>query len=525
MENNSSTGKLKSKVEDFTSKFLERPFVPPTSKVIHDALWGTQLLQRHEVAFLNSPLIQRLRRLHQTGFSYLTYPSTTHTRFEHSLGVMYQTERLAKSLYEKYQGTEQDTDITREIISKLRLAALLHDCSHGPFSHTSEEVYRFLPDMQPLVEPGGEFASSSPSEVLAHFILTSESFKFFLNKIREEVALDVDPRWLSDVILGTRLDPLAGHQTDVINGPFDADKLDYIFRDGHYSGLPLGIDLDRLWYSTEIHVIRPGQLQGVAKPMRRLVMARSGVNSLEQIVACRMNLTSSLYHHHKVRACDCMFKAVLTYCIENGVELCGRKIESAADFLFMTDIDVLGEAGRNADGTVRELIGNIVNRNLYKRALVISMNTFDRPDSETSPKEETKHLNLVQKLAFTTQDAEGSKKYRGLAEQIWELAGKPGRKEEVWLDFPRKPKLEDLSKTFVNIGRQNDPDFKVLSEFIPMEQWAKQYVLNKWRGHVFCKPEYVEKISRAALEVLSTEFKVIFNPYARTLCNLSTIAS
>lgn len=521
MESNSSPNKLESKVEEFAAQFLGAPSIPQTPKVIHDALWGTQLLHRHEVAFLNSPLIQRLRRLHQTGFSYLTYPSTTHTRFEHSLGVLYQSDRLAKSLFEKYH--EEDTDISRELISRLRLAALLHDCSHGPFSHTSEEVYRFLPDMQPLVGPGGKFQSSSPSEVLAHLILMSGPFKTFLDKIREVIALDIEPVWLSDIILGTRSDPLAGHQTDIINGPFDADKLDYIFRDGHYSGLPLGVDLDRLWYSSEIHVIKPGQLPGVEKPMRRLVMARSGVNSLEQIVASRMNLTSSLYHHHKVRACDCMFKAVLIYCIQNGVPLCDRRIESAADFLFMTDVDILGEAGRNPDKTVRELVGNIINRNLYKRALVISMNSFDRPDSESSSAEEEAKLNLVHKLAFATKDMEGSEKYRKLAGLIWEVAGKPGRREEVWLDFPPKPKLEDLSRTFINIGRQNDPEFKVLGEFIPMEQWAKQYVLNKWRGHVFCRPEYVEKISRAALKVLSGEFEISFNTYARTLCNLPKI--
>jgi hypothetical protein len=189
----------------------------------------------------------------------------------------------------------------------------------------------------------------------------------------------------------------------------------------------------------------------------------------------------------------------------------------------MTDLDILGEAGRNPDKTVRELVGNIINRNLYKRALVIAMNTFERPDSETSPEGEEAKLNLVHKLAFSTKDAEGSAKYRELAKKIWEVAGKPGRKEEVWLDFPSKPKLEDLSRTFINIGRQNDPEFRLLGEFIPMEQWAKQYVLNKWRGHVFCRSEYVDHISKAALEVLSQEFDVSFNPYARTLCNLAKV--
>src|SRR5205823_5141741 len=111
---------------------------------------------------------------------------------------------------------------------------------------------------------------------------------------------------------------------------------------------PLGVDLDRLWLKTEIHVISPDNAPKKTpifkQPMRRLVMARPGINSLEQIVSARMNLTASLYHHHKIRACDCMFKGVLLFCRENGIKLCGRKIETAADFLYLTDVDILSEA-------------------------------------------------------------------------------------------------------------------------------------------------------------------------------------
>lgn len=515
-----STDVLKKRVAEFAGRYLDTPSVPRRDKVIHDALWGTQLLHRHEVAYLNTPLIQRLRRLHQTGFAFLTYPSTTHTRFEHSLGVLYQTDKLAKSLLEKYHAQEEL--ITRDTIVRLRLAALLHDCSHGPFSHTSEEIYRFFPEMQEYVKVGGEFESSSPSEVLAHFILTSEPFRVFLARVREEIPIDVTPQWLSDTILGLSLkkDPLSAHLGDIINGPFDADKLDYIFRDGHYSGLPLGIDLDRLWYATEIHLIKPEELDGVPEPMRRLVMATSGINSLEQIVGARMNLTSSLYQHHKVRACDCMLKAVFEYCISRQIPICGRRIETAADFLYLTDFDVFSEAERHTDATVREMLQNLVNRQLYKRALVISMNTFERGGTDKGT-EESEKLSLVYKVAFVTKDPTGARKHRELAEKIWEAAGKPGLKEEVWLDFPSAPKLKDLSLTFINVGRQDTPEFKRLSEFVPLDQWGKQYVLNKWRGHVFCRPKYVEEVSRAAESVLSSEFRVKFTPYARTLCNLS----
>lgn len=379
-----ATKKLASDVAAFAEEYLGEPHLPRSPKVIHDALWGTQRLHVHEVALVDSPLFQRLRRLHQTGFSYLTYPSTTHTRFEHSLGVLYQTDRLAHALHDKYLDQESNV-VTLDKVRELRVAALLHDCSHGPFSHTSEEVYSTFPEMQELIGPRGKgFEGSSASEVLAYFILMSDPFRVFLEKLKERVALDLKPEWLSGVILGSlkNADPLNAHYAEILNGPFDSDKLDYIFRDGHYSGLPLGVDLDRLWLATEVHTIKPDDVPGFPRPMRRLVMARSGINSLEQIVSARMNLTASLYHHHKIRACDCMLKAVFLYCRENGVELCGRKIESAADFLHFTDVGILSEAERATDPNVKEMLSNILHRRLFKRALVVSMNSFERPGQE-----------------------------------------------------------------------------------------------------------------------------------------------
>jgi HD superfamily phosphohydrolase len=510
------TAKLAMEVAEFADQFLGKPHVPRSPKVVHDALWGTQRLHIHEVALVDTPLFQRLRRLHQTGFSYLTYPSTTHTRFEHSLGVLYQTDKLARALHDKYLDLDSNL-VTIDKIRELRVAALLHDCSHGPFSHTSEDIYGTFPEMQELIGPRGKgFEGSSASEVLAYFILTSDPFRQFLEKLKEHVALDLDPQWLSKVILGTlkNSDPLNAHYSEILNGPFDADKLDYIFRDGHYSGLPLGIDLDRLWLATEIHTIRPDDVPNFPKPMRRLVMARSGINSLEQIVAARMNLTASLYHHHKIRACDCMLKAVFLYCQERGVPLCGRKIESPADFLYFTDVGILSEAERTTDANVREMLFNVVNRRLFKRAIVVSMNSFERPGYEEGNGESEGKYNLVYELIGTTLLEQ-----RKLAVAIWEAAGKPGRSEEVWLDFPRGVKSKDLATTFVNVGHMDSPKFRTLEKFIPIEQWTKQYLLQKWRGHVFCRPEHVPTISKASEEILGATYNIKFNDYAFLPCN------
>ncbi|MGA2084044.1 MAG: HD domain-containing protein [Terracidiphilus sp.] len=473
------------------------------------------------MAILDTPLLQRLRQIHQTGFTYLTYPSVTHTRFDHTLGVLYQADRLGKVLLEKYteRGGKEETLIDSIGIRRLRVAALLHDCSHGPFSHTSEDYYRTFPEIQEYIGAHeGQFEGASASEVLAYLILTSEPFKQFLRKLEANSPLNLDAEWLAQMITGQLTRSLNGHYQLILNGPFDADKLDYIFRDGHYSGLPLGVDLDRLYLKTEIHLINkqnaPKNSPIFPDQMRRLVMARPGINSLEQIVAARMNLTATLYHHHKIRACDCMLKGLLLFCRENAEKLCGRKIETAADFLYLTDSKILGCT--DAKGPMGEMLSNIINRRLYKRALVLSMNGFERPESEgETEKGEGKELNRVHKLIDLP-----FKDLRELAEKIWQKAGSPGRKEEVWLDFPKGPKTKDLAATFVNVGSIDHPEFDTLEHFIPIEQWQKQYLQQKWRGHVFCRPEHISKISSAAASVIGDQFNIRFTDYAWTQANL-----
>src|SRR2546422_9888979 len=122
-----------------------------------------------------------------------------------------------------------------------------------------------------------------------------------------------------------------------------------------------------------------------------------------------------------------MLKSVFLFCRENGIKLCGRGIETAADFLHLTDVGILSEADRTSNPDVREMLSNIVNRRSFKRALVFSMNSFRRPEYEEETEEaEEKDLNLVHKLIDLPFE-----EHRELAEEIWRAAGKPGRKEEV----------------------------------------------------------------------------------------------
>lgn len=116
-------------------------------KVIHDPLWGSRLFYPWEIALIDTPLCQRLRRIYQLGTAYLTYPSAVHTRFSHSLGVTILAGRLITRLREKAEILGQNITITKRDIYTVRLAGILHDIGHTFFSHASEQV------LGPILDP------------------------------------------------------------------------------------------------------------------------------------------------------------------------------------------------------------------------------------------------------------------------------------------------------------------------------------------------------------------------------------
>ena len=104
-------------------------------KIIIDPVHGDIGLSKLETELIDTPTFQRLRRIKQLGFAYTVYPNARHSRFEHSLGVMHIMGRILESLRSK------DNDaISDEHVRKLRIAALLHDIGHYPYSHLMEKI-------------------------------------------------------------------------------------------------------------------------------------------------------------------------------------------------------------------------------------------------------------------------------------------------------------------------------------------------------------------------------------------------
>ncbi len=328
---------FKNSIEGFLDELLGeyKPTKIRANKIIRDAILGHNIFYQHEINLIDSPLMQRLRRIHQTALAYLTYPAATHTRFEHSLGCVVFAQRMIDALNRSQQTVLVNPVQTAEV----RLAALFHDVGHCLFSHASEIVYdRWDPagEIRALRRARPELSGEPEAhEILSYYIVKSDRFK----KLWKEIITQYDRaegefiRRLRKINFDRVANMIIGAKaakdypewlSKIINGPFDVDKLDYMGRDGYFSGLVTPIDTDRLFVSLSVfHKGEPFMCVDIG-----------GATVLEQILFNKMLLFSSVYDHHKVRGSFRMIASLLEdmrsqQWTVNGVRL-KRAVDSSA---------------------------------------------------------------------------------------------------------------------------------------------------------------------------------------------------
>jgi HD superfamily phosphohydrolase len=296
---------------------------PDDEKVIREAVSGYQVLKPHEYLLLDSPVVQRLRYIHQTALTYLVYPTATHTRFDHSLGAAKIADDIGHFLGEKQAQIEE-----------LRLAALLHDVGHSFLSHLSENLIsvKFQDDFRDIKKIP-LFQDKEPAEILSYLIVDSPRFKRLLQDVLDHYKkTKVNIERVTRLVIGKpkNLKRFA-YLGNIISGPFDADKLDYLIRDCYFTGIRADADVDRVIISSEI-MKNPEKFKGFLKRIDQekrfvqesevfhnqdLIMKSSGASNLEQIVLNKILLFQAIYHHHKVRALECMVKAIFDVIWDN----------------------------------------------------------------------------------------------------------------------------------------------------------------------------------------------------------------
>jgi HD superfamily phosphohydrolase len=236
-------------------------------------------LSPHEWAAVNSPVFQRLRGVRQLAMTHLVYPSAVHTRFEHSIGVCHVAGLLGKRL-------ELDQDKTRVV----RAAALLHDIGHGPFSHVSEQVIDEIAGVSGVHEAISAYLIRNDAELIA--------------ALGREV---VDAAGAIVALKGPR-----SVERDIVSGPTDADKLDYLLRDSYFAGVKYGeYDLERVIDSVRVIAPRTAQTQ--------LGFDADGLWAVEGLLMARHHMHRQVYGHKTRLATDIMITRALRLGIESGV--------------------------------------------------------------------------------------------------------------------------------------------------------------------------------------------------------------
>ncbi len=306
-------------------------------KYVRDPIHGYIGITDVERQVMDTMPVQRLRGIRQLSITHMTYPGADHTRFAHALGTMHIAGQMVDRL-------RRSVEISDDEWQMVRLAALLHDVGHGPFSHSSEEI---------LVKYRGLNHEQLGREV----VLKSE----LADVLR---ACGFEPTEIIELAFGKETKGKR-YLRQVTASQVDADKLDFLVRDSYYTGVEYGrIDISRLVQAMDVVG------EDIAFDLKALY-------ALEAFMIARYEMFLAVYYHHSVRAAEILLHKAM----EHGRELIGlTTFEGIDEFLRMDDAYVMTKlrelepeeleepAERSLAARAREMMARLDRRDLPKVA-------------------------------------------------------------------------------------------------------------------------------------------------------------
>jgi hypothetical protein len=303
------------------------------------------------LALLDTPEMQRLRRVRQLGLTSMVYPGAEHSRFQHSLGVLW-------TAHEMLQRLEKRAIIAPELRTLVLAGALLHDVGHGPMSHALEAVTKVKHERWTEAFIGGK-------------TLTGEPHPSGVSRVLEAYAPGLGDKLVALYGKGPLPDGVPPFARDIVSSQLDADRLDYILRDGHHTGVRIGnYDLARI-------------LALVDLADGHLAIHVGALEAVEGYLLARFHMYKQVYLHKTSRTAEKMLEAMLkrarslriegsgpAYWPEGalGTLILGDELTPSA-FATLDDADIAMAMKRWAndpDRWLAELAGGLVDRRLYK---------------------------------------------------------------------------------------------------------------------------------------------------------------
>jgi HD superfamily phosphohydrolases len=367
-------------------------------------------------ALLDTPPVQRLRRIKQLGTAVLVYPSANHTRFEHSIGVYHLADRALERL-----------GVEGRRAKRVRAAALLHDIGHPPYSHNIEEL---------LHQKTGKYHDE------VHGLLESGRVAAVLAEH------DLKPDRVADLIAGE------GRLGALVSGELDVDRMDYLVRDAHHTGVPYGtIDHGRL-----IRALR--LIDG------ELVLGEGNVQTAESLLVSRALMNPTVYAHHVARIAKAMLRRASEQLLAAG----------AVDAHTLRRMDDYGlrTALRECDAT-REYARRLDTRRLYKRAVWAE---FDAVSDALRGADHERIRELEREVSAAADVDEA----------------------EVIVDSPPEPSItETTTRVLVN------SEVRQLGEQSTLVQALRQAQKDHWRFGVYAPAETRDRVGNAAVRELGID--------------------
>jgi HD superfamily phosphohydrolase len=304
---------------------------------------------------LETHAMQRLRRIKQMGWAWLVYPGAEHSRFGHALGAFHIATRVCAQL-------KLDEHVQRHV----KIAALLHDVGHGPFSHAWEHIF-----------PGSDHERWG-----ARIVVEDDELASALEHLEPGLSGTLRSFWDKSY--------KPAYARKLVSSQLDVDRLDYLLRDGHYSGAGYAtFDLD--WI---VHALQVSELRADSDDPEDLVVEyRRGMYGVEQYLFARSYMYAQVYHHKTVRSAEWMFIKLMERFVQlaradaapPGIEPAARLARGAelpvGDYLRLHDVSVFmamdrwaghGDGPAAQDPVLRDLSRRLVDRRLFK--------TFDLGD-------------------------------------------------------------------------------------------------------------------------------------------------
>lgn len=363
-----------------------------------------------EVKLVDTPVYQRLRWIKQLGPANLVYPGANHTRHEHCLGTKYVVGKMADSL-----GLDSEQ---KQLVC---ISGLLHDLGHTAFSHLGDEIEGVEDHVARTVK------MISNTEISD--ILSSEG---------------IDPDVVGQMVNGEHiLSPL-------VAGDLDGDRLDYLVRDAHYTGVRTGVDMGRLIATMKISE-------------SQIVVKENGLPAVETLLTARSTMYTTVYFHPFVRGAELMLARATNYAISSG----SFSIDEFSNF---TDHKLLSELDKSG-GLSKKIINDFQNRRIIKRAVSIT--------------KEQAEISGLEKASVGAYESSLASK----------LKVSPS---EIYVDIPSFTVLPGLKAKIL----KNNGEIELARKMSKLVSGLYEAQFDHWRCRVYGPPDIQDDLAKVSQSVL-----------------------